>query len=241
MGGFINSQADAEICEVLNKRFSNEVNAHGQTYLDELRTFFVTEKLFNPSHKLNRVFHRLATSVTGGTSVPKNNHSRLRWFHLLKNNLPNAVEKAIRDQLTALLSPSAGNPPGGVDYVIFSTVHQATQSGDQFELWDGVLDGVPASHFNSSTPTPLSDANGNTYCALILECKADQALPDAPGEADPPPSDGAVEKGPIPFAIPRPKPIKKPLKRPSAKKSAKKKKTTAKKVSKKAPKQAAKK
>jgi hypothetical protein len=40
MGGFINSQADAEICEVLNKRFSDDVNAQGQTFLDELRQFF---------------------------------------------------------------------------------------------------------------------------------------------------------------------------------------------------------
>jgi len=33
MGGFINSQSDAEICEVLNKRFSDEVNTSGETYL----------------------------------------------------------------------------------------------------------------------------------------------------------------------------------------------------------------
>ncbi len=85
MGGYINSQADAEICEVLNKRFSNDLNANGDSYLKELRTFFNgKEKLFNNSHKLNRVFHRLAISVTGGTSVPKHDHSRWRWFHLLK-------------------------------------------------------------------------------------------------------------------------------------------------------------
>ena len=47
MGGFINSQADAEICEVLNKRFSDEVNANSETYLNELRDFFKTEKLFD--------------------------------------------------------------------------------------------------------------------------------------------------------------------------------------------------
>jgi hypothetical protein len=40
MGSFINSQADNEICEVLNKRFSDDVNGNGQTYLDELRQFF---------------------------------------------------------------------------------------------------------------------------------------------------------------------------------------------------------
>jgi hypothetical protein len=70
MGGFINSQSDNEICEVLNKRFSDDVNANGQTYLDELRQFFRNkEKLFSNSHKLNRIFHRLAISVTGGASV----------------------------------------------------------------------------------------------------------------------------------------------------------------------------
>jgi hypothetical protein len=240
MGGFINSQADAEICEVLNRRFSNDLNASNITYLDELRTFFNgKENLFSNSHKLNRVFHRLATSVTGGSFVPKNNHSRWRWFHLLKANLPNAVEKAIRDQLTAILSPAAGNPAGGVDYVIFSTVHQKTHSGDQFELWDGVIGGSPASHFNSSVPTPLGDANGNTYCALILECNVDQPLPDAPGEDDPPPSDGNnVEKGPIPFSKPKPKPMKKSPKKLSAKKRAKK---SAKKVSRKGVKKTAKK
>ena len=106
MGGFINSQSDNEICEVLNKRFSDEVGSSNQTRLEELRDFFQNkEKLFNGGgHKLNRVFHRLAISVTGGPSVPTEKHSRWRWFHLLKTNLPNSVEKAIRDQLTAILS-----------------------------------------------------------------------------------------------------------------------------------------
>jgi len=213
MGGFINSQSDAEICEVLNKRFSDDVNAQGQTYLDELRAFFKNkENLFAAGHKLNRVFHRLAISVTGGASVPKTKHSRLRWFHLLKGNLPAAVDQAIRDQLTAILSPaSAANPASGVDYVMFSTVHQPTTTGDQFELFDT----------NSSTPTVLSDANGKSYCAIILQCNVDKALDDAPGEDDPPGSDGNVEKGPIPFAKPKPIKRKRPPKK-SAKKSVKK-------------------
>jgi hypothetical protein len=209
MGGFINSQSDNEICQVLNKRFSDDVNANGQTYLDELRQFFQNkEKLFTNSHKLNRIFHRLAISVTGGASVPKTKKSRLRWFHLLKGNLPAAVDQAIRDQLTAILGPaSPANPAGGADYVIFSTVHQPTTTGDQFELFDT----------NSSTPTVLSDANGKSYCAIVLQCNVDKALGDAPGENDPPGSDGSVEKGPIPFA--KPKPIRR---KPSPKKSAKK-------------------
>ena len=225
MGGFINSQSDNEICEVLNKRFSDDVNANGQTYLDELRQFFRNkEKLFSNSHKLNRIFHRLAISVTGGASVPKTKNSRLRWFHLLKGNLPAAVDQAIRGQLTAILSPaSPGNPAGGAEYVTFSTVHQPTTTGDQFELFDA----------NSSTPTVLSDANGKSYCTIILQCNVDKALDDAPGENDPPASDGNVEKGLIPFA--KPKPIKK---KSPPKKSAKK---SVKKVSKKAAKKTAKK
>jgi hypothetical protein len=43
MGGFINSQADNEICEALNKRFSDEVDPDdddGLTYLEQLRDHF---------------------------------------------------------------------------------------------------------------------------------------------------------------------------------------------------------
>ena len=216
MGGFINSQADAEICEVLNKRFSDDVNASGQTYLDELRKFFqVRENLFNNGHKLNRVFHRLAIGVTGGASVPKTKKSRLRWFHLLKNNLPAAVEKAIRGQLTSILS--AGNPASAVKYVTFSTVHQPTSTGDQFEL-------LPA---NSVTPDVFTDANGKAYCAIVLRCNDDMGLPDAPNETDPPAVDSGVEQGAIPFTRAR---TRRPPKKYQAKKSGRK---SAKKVSKK--------
>jgi len=235
MGSFINSQSDAEICEVLNKRFSDDVNSKGETYLDELRDLFKTENLFDSNHHLNRVFHRLAISVTGGASVPKIKHSRLRWFHLLKGNLPGAVETAIRDQLTAILSPaSTDNPAGGVDYVVFSTVHQPTSTLAQFELFDNsnALAGV-----NNSRPFPLGDANGKSYCALILRCNVDQSLPDAPGEDDPPKSDGGgVEKGPIPFVIPKAlkrRTVKRVAKKAAKKKGAVKKKKAARKAVKK--------
>src|ERR1700688_2584126 len=99
MGGLINSQSDNEICEVLNKRFSDDVNANGQTYLDELRQFCRNkEKLFSNSHKLNRIFHRLAISVTGGASVPKTKNSLFRWFHFRKGNQPAARGRAIRSK-----------------------------------------------------------------------------------------------------------------------------------------------
>jgi len=161
MGSFINSQSDNEICEVLNKRFSDDVNPNDpqkDTYLNDLRAFFQnTENLFDGNHRLHRVFHRLAITVTGGASVPKTKTSRLRWFHLLHGNLPVAVDNAIRGQLTAILMPfdAVNNPAGAVEYVTFSTAHVATQSGDQFELWDGV---IGANHYNNAIPTPLSDA-----------------------------------------------------------------------------------
>ena len=235
MGSFINSQSDAEICEILNQRFSDDVNSQGQTYLNELRDFFQNkENLFDGNHHLHRVFYRLAVSVTGGPSVPKTASSRLRWYHLLHGHLPPAVDQAIRGQLTAILSPATrANPAGAVDYVTFSTVHQPTSTGDQFELFDS----------NNATPTPLTDANNKSYCAVILQCNVDQPLPDA-NEKDPPDPDGG-EDGPIPFFKPK-APKKPPAKKPAAKKSATKKKAVkkkkaAKKVAKRAAKKAAKK
>jgi hypothetical protein len=229
MGSFINSQADNEICEVLNKRFSDDVNPNDpqkNTYLDDLRAFFQnTETLFDGNHQLHRVFHRLAITVTGGASVPKTKQSRLRWFHLLHGNLPAAVDNAIRGQLTAILSPAGANPAGAVAYVTFSTVHVATHSGDQFELYDGANpDG--ANHYNNPIPTPLSDANGKSYCALILQCNVDQYLPDGGSELDPPKKDGGEKN--IPYSVSK-APKKSAAPKPAAKKSAKKKKPVKKK------------
>jgi hypothetical protein len=50
MGGFINSQADNEICEALNKRFSDEVDPDdddGLTYLEHCETTSDTGKTFS--------------------------------------------------------------------------------------------------------------------------------------------------------------------------------------------------
>ena len=73
MGSFINSQADNEICEVLNKRFSDQViPGGGRTYIAALRDHFQKKENFlDANHRLHRVFHRLAISVTGGPRVPK--------------------------------------------------------------------------------------------------------------------------------------------------------------------------
>jgi hypothetical protein len=210
MGAFINSQADNEICEALNKRFSDDVNPNdrqGRTYIRELRDFFQnTENLFDGNHHLHRVFHRLAISVTGGKSVPKTKNSRLRWLFLLHGNLPAAVDKAIRDQLTAILSPATGaNLAGAVDYVTFNTLHVATSTGDQFELYPQ----------NSQTPSIFRDANNKSYCTLVLECNADQQLALNPLETDPPPKQAGETD--IPASARRAK------KKSSAKKSSAKK------------------
>src|SRR5712692_7212938 len=181
MGGFINSQADNEICEVLNKRFSDDVNPiTGQIYIAELRQFFQqAENLFDDNHHVHRVFHRLAVSVTGGTRIPRAKKSRFRWLFLLSKKIPQAVIQAIKGQLTSILSPfSGGNPAGATNYATFLTRHVQTGTGT-FEL----------SPQNSTTPTIFHDANGKTYCTIVLECNVDAALPDN-DETDPPNADG---------------------------------------------------
>jgi hypothetical protein len=182
MGGFINSQADNEICEALNKRFSDDVDPDdddGLTYLEQLRDHFRNrEDFLDSSHKLNRVFHRLAITVTG-KRVPRNKKSRHRWLFLLRRKLPAAVDKAIRNQLKAVLgAPSSGNPAGATSYVTFSTRHVPTSTGT-FELFDR----------NSPSPAVLQDANGKTYCTIILECHVDAPLEDSANEPDPPTED----------------------------------------------------
>jgi hypothetical protein len=185
MGGFINSQADNEICEALNKRFSDDVDPDdddGLTYLEQLRDHFRNrEDFLDNSHKLNRVFHRLAITVTG-KRVPRNKKSRHRWLFLLRRKLPRDVpdvEKAIRNQLKAILGqPSSANPAGATSYVTFSTRHVKTDT-QTFEL-------APK---NAPSPTVLQDANGKTYCTIILECHVDAPLEDSANEPDPPPED----------------------------------------------------
>jgi hypothetical protein len=221
MGSFINSQADNEICEVLNKRFSDDVNpldGQGRTYLEEIRDFFQhKENLFDANHSLHRVFHRLAKSVTT-TTVPKHPQSRKRWLHLLHGNLPAAVDKAIRDQLTAILSPaSAASKPSKVKYVTFLTRHVATSTGDQFELYPK----------NGATPSDYKDANGTPYCKIALECNIDKQLDDNSTEQDPPQDPGGETVIPNYPSARR----KSAAKKYSAKKSAKKNKPAKKKKS----------
>ena len=190
MGGFINSQADNEICEALNKRFSDEVDPdddNGLTYLEQLREHFRNrEDFLDGDHKLNRVFHRLAITITG-KRVPRDRRSRHRWLFLLRKRLPRdfpEVEKAIRNQLRAVLgSPSADSRAGTVSYVTFATRHVKTKTGDRFELFAE----------NAPSPPVLSDANGKSYCTIILECNEDKPLEDSVNEPDPPRQDDPEE------------------------------------------------
>ena len=213
MGSFIGSQSDNEICDVLTTRFSNKLKPNDpqhRTYIQQLRDHFNhSEKLFDANHHLGRVFHRLAISVTGGTRVPSNSKSRLRWLHLLDGNFPPATEQAIRAVLSAILAANST-----IDYVIFATRHIATPSGS-FELFPQ----------NSGVPDTHTDANRKTYCNMILDCNTDAALPDAPNESDPPGKDGNEK----PFAVgggaakkKKKKPAKKSKKSAVKKKAAKK-------------------
>jgi hypothetical protein len=211
MGGYINSQADNEICEVLNKRFSDEVNpndAQGRTYIAELRDHFQNrENLFDGSHHLHRVFHRLAISVTGGARVPKHNQSRFRWLHFLRSNLcPADTKTAIKSVLSSILGPTST-----VEYVTFLTRHVPTASGT-FELYPK----------NSGAVQTNTDANKKTYCTVALECNVDVPLPDSPDETDPPTPDG----GETIFSVRR-KPVPGTAKKSPAKKSSAKKKNAA--------------
>lgn len=188
MGSFINSQSDNEICEVLNKRFSDQViPGGGRTHIAALRDHFQNKENFlDANHHLHRVFHRLAVSVTGGSRVPKHNPSRFRWLFLLRSgetpngHLPAAVAQAIKSQLTAILGPASVHPAGAVDYVTFLTRHVQTSTGAQFELWSN----------NSATPQIYTDANGKRYCKIVLECNTSVKLPDSSNETDPPTADG---------------------------------------------------
>jgi hypothetical protein len=123
--------------------------------------------------------------------------------------LPAAVRQAIKDQLTKILkAPTADNPAASVVYVTFSTQHVPTASGT-FELFDR----------NGSDPQVLTDANGKTYCAIVLQCHVDAGIPDAPTEADPP----VADPGETTFARRR---VVEKAKKPTKKSTARKKKAS---------------
>ncbi len=181
MGGFINSQADNEICEALNKRFSDEVDPdddNGLTYLEQLRDHFRNKEDF-----LDNSHGSIACIIVWqlplpASAFPKTPRVRHRWLFLLRSTLPTAAKKAIRGQLRAMLGKPSVNPAGATSYVTFSTRHVPTSTGT-FELWPK----------NATSPTIFQDANGKTYCTMILQCHVDAPLDDSANEPDPPTED----------------------------------------------------
>jgi hypothetical protein len=215
MGSFINSQSDNEICEVLNKRFSDDIVPNdGRTYIAELRDFCSIENLFDGNHNLHRVFYRLAHSITGGPSVPKHNQSRFRWYHFLGSNLcPPNTKAAINTVLSNVLAQNSN-----IEYATFLTRHVATAS-QTFELYPG----------NTGAVQTYTDANGKKYCKVVLDCHDDKKLPDSNNEPDPPPGQPGEHNLPHHFAAAARRGSrtgkKSSAKKSSAKKSSAKKKT----------------
>ena len=213
MGSFINSQSDNEICELLNKRFSDDIIPNdGRTYIRELRDFCSTiENLFDGNHNLHRVFYRLARSITGGPGVPKHNQSRFRWYHFLGSNLcPPNTRAAINTVLSNILAQNSN-----IQYATFLTRHVTTSSGT-FELYPG----------NTGAVQTYTDANGKKYCKVVLECHDDKKLPDSSNEPDPPHGPPGEHDLPHHFAA-RARRRSRTTKKSSAKKSSVKKKTSA--------------
>ncbi len=179
MGAYIQSKADNEICQILNKRFGDDQNPNdpGRTYLQGVQYLFAQEDLFNSGHTLNRVFHRLATSVLpAGQRVPHDKKSRLRWLYFLRTGMPKASKDAIKQVLRFVLA----NP--SIAYVTFSTFHTATKT-KTFELDPD----------NAGSPV-LSVDGGKIYCQLTLLCHEDKPLPDADNEQDPPHKDNGEKR-----------------------------------------------
>jgi hypothetical protein len=200
MGAYIKSPYDTEICDMLTARFSDTVippthPAHvpshaGETFIGQLRRHRGSERLFNGSHALERVSHRLAYSVNAGP-VPATSSARLRWHWLLNaasTQLSAATKAAICDVLEQVLRPGST-----VDLVTFNAQVKATAS-NSFELDPG----------NSRTPQIVVQG-GKNVCLMMLNCPKDQPLPN-PGagqQPDPPPSPGpgqehAINNVPVP-------------------------------------------
>jgi outer membrane biosynthesis protein TonB len=204
MGSFIPSTSDLEICDNLNKRFSNQsIPGKSLTWLQQLQNHNKNEKLFDGKHTLVRVAYRLAFSVAGA-EVPAVRKHRQRWFYLLHKLLPPATDAAIRQVLAAVLDPA-----NNIAYAKFST--RPAPIGLDFELYPQST-GAPYLQF---------DANGIQYCMLILECKTDTQLPDPTVPENDPPDPNLNVEQPISVQIKHKKRKKKAPKKSAAKKSKK--------------------
>jgi hypothetical protein len=178
MGSFIPTPNDQEICNALNKRFSdlNDPNADPanpeKTMIGSVR--FLDQQstglLFGRKLNLARLAHRL-----GG--VPSDAKSRLRWFFLLRRMLPHATKVAISNVLEAVM----GDP--SIKQVHFDLVHDGGIT-TEFELDPGNSNAPQTQLF----PSVKNPANKVKTCMMLLRCFYDEPIPtpDPANEPDPP-------------------------------------------------------
>jgi hypothetical protein len=188
MGGYIKSIDDESICTMLAQRFSDvwipaghhaHVPGHNETFIGQLRRHRTSEQLFDGTHALERVSHRLAYSLGGGPvnggPVPTTLPPRRRWHWLLNagsGQLILPTRKSICTVLDLVLQPTSK-----VDYVVFDAQVGPTTSG-AFELHPG----------NPLVPQTVL-IGSMTVCMMVLDCPIDQQLPNpTPAQQPDPPT-----------------------------------------------------
>ena len=185
MGSYIKSTDDGDICSMLTLRFSNaainpghpaHVPGHNESFLGQLRRHRTAEQLFDGSHALERVSHRLAHS-TGLGHVPKTLSPRRRWHWLLNTGSGQLITATCTSICTIL--DQVLQPTSKVDYVLFDAQVAPTVSGS-FEVHPG----------NPLVP-PTVLLGGMKVCMMVLDCPLDQQLPNpTPAQQpEPPPPD----------------------------------------------------
>lgn len=184
MGSYIKSSDDGDICSMLTLRFSNadinpghaaHVPGHNENFIGQLRRHRQAgERLFDGAHALERVSHRLAHSCGRG-HIPTTLSPRRRW-HWLLNNGSGQLTAATSQSICAILDQVLQST-STIDYVVFDAQVAHTTSG-HFEVHPG----------NPSVPQTVL-LGGKNVCMIILDCPADQQLPNpsAAQQPDPPP------------------------------------------------------
>jgi hypothetical protein len=176
MGSLIKTGYDQQICDALNRRFSDLPDANAdaanndKTMLGSVRFQDLKENGLLFSRKLNlaRLAHRLNT-------VPNNQSAKLRWFYVLRRGLPHETKVAINAVLEAVMGDSS------IKQVYFDAIHDGSITS-QFELDPN------NSHVPKTKDLP-SMAHGNTNvktCIMLLRCFYDEPLPNPINEPDPP-------------------------------------------------------
>jgi hypothetical protein len=182
VGSYIKSSDDGDICSMLTFRFSNttinshhpaHVPGHNETFIGQLRRHRVAERLFDGTHALERVSHRLAYSVGRGPT-PTTMGPRKRW-HWLLNAASGQLIPATRNSICTILDQVL-QPISTVDYVTFDAQVAHTASG-HFEV-----------HPNNPTVPQTVLIGGLTVCLMVLDCPLDQQLPNpTPAQQPDPP------------------------------------------------------